>query len=159
MMLKPSLRLFLQAAKGDLLVTAFAVFLTIASFWTDDATAYLFPQILSVCMLTLCLMQLMKVAKQQAPAAQEKLSIWMRLLHGNGKFFIIIITIIGLAETLGFYVSAFLGYLAIALLGSKKSLTLKTTLLIIIIAGATCLTLYLLFTVLLKVQVPHGLIY
>ncbi len=152
-----SLSRYLQAAAGDLLVSVFAIFLIVASFWAEDVIPYLFPQILASTMLFLCVLQLIHHARH--PKDTQELSNFLCSLRDNYKAIIFIILYVALAETLGFYAAAFIGFIGVVFIGGIPPFSRRQIITISIAATGTCLVLYVLFTILLKVQVPHGIIY
>ncbi|MCY3768072.1 MAG: tripartite tricarboxylate transporter TctB family protein [Gammaproteobacteria bacterium] len=139
---------------GLVIAAAFAIL----SFWRTDPEVYLFPRIISALMLLLALVQVISFLRWSppGPAADETgrpRIPWRQLAGGLG----ISITMVLLMETLGFYTSSFLAFLAIIVLYGKRqvadprSLAIKTG-----ISAAFMVLIFTLFWKLLHVRTPTG---
>ena len=139
------------AVFGDVLLTGFAVVLTTASFAADEGAAYLFPRILSLTMLMFCLLQLIILpfgAKQAAIAWR-----W-RSLPAVG----VIVVYVAIAEWLGFYAATAVTFFAIVQIGDSVR-TKRQRVVAVIVAICATAVLYGLFSLLLQVQIPRGLLF
>ena len=136
------------AAGGDLLVFAFALVATTASFAGDDPAAFAFPRLVSTLMLVFCGVNLVRRAMEGA--AGEPALTWAlirKIAPGAAVFGVYLLV----AEDLGFYLSALLAFFAMSFLYSAHRHPGR----IGIVSGAVIGVLYLMFSVLLKVQVPR----
>ena len=143
------------AAVGDILVTVFAVVLLAASFLAKYPEAYLFPRILAVILALLCVFQLVMVARgtDTIDNITEVIGSMKNMLPIIGM----IIVYVALAEWLGFYLSAALAYFAVALVGGGSYDSRHIAKTAVVALGVT-VGLYILFSLLLQVQSPRGLL-
>ena len=132
-----------------LVAISLSILLVVASFSGGHSEAYLFPRIITSIMLVL--------------------SVLLLIQHFYGKnhpiktiniaklapFFILIIIFVLLGENLGFYLCASLMFLTICYFYYPEKRDLKKVLFFLLICAAFMMTMYFLFTFLLKVQVPR----
>ncbi len=142
--------------KATIFALTAAVIFAVACFWDADPEVYLFPRILAVIMLALCLVQLIKTIKEQAKPSQKPdggVIAWPALLPGLAVTIVFVLLI----ETIGFYVGSFLAFLCIVLIyGNRKWNDYKALLYKSVIGLLLMLTLYGLFWKLLYVRTPQG---
>lgn len=153
----PTLAVRYLAAAGDFLISILAVILIATSFSAKKyPEAYLFPRILAVVLLLLCAAQLVIVARG-SEVAEDIAAIFADLKNTLPLVGLIIVYIL-LAEWLGFYISAALAYFAVALVGGGRYDFQQITITAAIALGVTT-GLYVLFSLLLQVQSPRGLLF
>lgn len=134
-----------------LLVAGVAGFLFKISFFQDNREAYLFPAVVAAAMLCLSLISLAREAFdlcvddfQPFPFERQ----WPVILMMAGG--------VGLVETLGMYSTAFLILLLVSYWYSPQEQWYRRLLQSVAMAVGFSITMYLLFSVLLNVQVPRG---
>jgi hypothetical protein len=138
----------LGTSGGDLLVFAFALIATLASFWNEDPAAYAFPRL--VCVLMLALSSVNLVRRAMAGFSGEPAITWA-LARKIAPGIAVCIVYLLAARALGFYLSALLAFFAVSFLYSAHRRPGR----IAIVTGAVVAVLYLMFSVVLKVQVPR----
>ena len=124
-----------------------------ASYFQDNAEAYLFPSIVAGTILALSLLSLIREAFdlcvddfQAFPLVRQAPAI---LLMAIGVW---------LVEILGMYTSAFLVLLAVAYWYSPQEDDRRRLLGSVAFATGFCVFMYLLFTLMLNVQLPRGML-
>lgn len=138
----------LSASGGDVLAFAFALVATVASFAGDDPAAYAFPRLVAVLMLVFCSVNL--VRRAMAGFSGEPALTWAltrKIAPGVAVFAVYLLV----AQELGFYLAALLAFFALSFLYSAHRRPVS----IGIVTGAVIAVLYLIFSVVLKVQVPR----
>ena len=138
----------LGASSGDLLVFAFALAAAIASFGGDDPAAYAFPQLVSALMLIFCGVNLARTAMAGFAGAP---ALTVALIRKIAPGVAVLVVYLLLAQDLGFYLSALLAFFAVSFLYSAH----RRPVVIGIVTAAVIGVLYLMFSVVLKVQVPR----
>jgi len=140
-------------------VTAFislliAIFGLYASFVDTDAEVYLFPRIAAVIIAILAAMLMLKaIMNRETLYEGEPLINWGVLW----PFLLIAFVYMIALETVGFYVSSFVTYIAIVLIyGSRQMLDPKRGIFKIVVAIIFMVVLFLLFWKLLHVRTPTG---
>lgn len=138
----------LGASGGDLLAFAFALVATFASFAGDDPAAYAFPRLVAVLMLVFCGANLARRAV--AGFGGEPALTWtlIRKIAPGVAVFVVYLLV---AQDLGFYLAALLAFFALSFLYSAHRRPGRIGL----VTGAVIAVLYLVFSVVLKVQVPR----
>ena len=120
-----------------------------ASFSGSSPEAYLFPKIITSVMISLSGLLLIFYFFDNKQTVKEinlsKLFIYLLL----------IIIFLFLGETLGFYFSTTLIFFSICHFYSQEKNNLKSLIYNVIISSCFMLSIYFLFSVLLKVQVPR----
>lgn len=138
----------MSTSGGDVLAFLFALVAASASFAGDDPAAYAFPQLVSALMLIFCGANLIR--RSLAGFAGEPV-LTMRLARKIAPGGAVIVVYVLLAQDVGFYLSATVAFFALSFLyGDHRRLPS-----IGIVAGAVVAVLYLMFSVVLKVQVPR----
>lgn len=138
----------MSTSGGDVLAFLFALVAASASFAGDDPAAYAFPQLVSALMLIFCGANLIR--RSLAGFAGEPV-LTMRLAGKIAPGGAVIVVYVLLAQDVGFYLSAVLAFFALSFLyGDRRRLPS-----ICIATGAVVAVLYLMFSVVLKVQVPR----
>ena len=138
----------MSTSSGDVLAFVFALVAASASFAGDDPAAYAFPQLISALMLMFCGANLIR--RSLARFAGEPV-LTMQLAGKIAPGGAVIVVYVLFAEDIGFYLSAILAFFALSFLyGEHRRLSS-----IGIATGAVVGVLYLMFSVVLKVQVPR----
>lgn len=138
----------LGASGGDVIAFAFALVATVASFSGDDPAAYAFPRLVSALMLVFCGANLARRA--MAGFSGEPALTWT-LIQKIAPGIAVFIAYLLVARDLGFYLAALLAFFAVSFLYSAHRRPVR----IGIVTGAVIAVLYLIFSVVLKVQVPR----
>ena len=138
----------LGASGGDLLAFAFALVATLASFAGDDPAAYVFPRLVAVLMLVFCSVNL--VRRAMAGFSGEPPLTWT-LIRKIAPGIAVFVVYLLVAQDLGFYLAALLAFFALSFLYSAHRRPGS----IGMVTGAVIAVLYLVFSVVLKVQVPR----
>ncbi len=121
----------------------------------DDPRAVTFPQVIIIIMGILsALLLIQSVVLKQAETSKGAGFPFGRFLI---CFFLIILYFIFM-ESLGFYISAFLFFVAITFILGSADLTVKNAMARAIVGAVFTGILFLLFNVLLAVQTPKGLL-
>ena len=136
-----------------LLVALIAGFIFEISFFQENREVYLFPAIVSFVMLVFSLISLVREAFdlcvddfQPFPFVRQTPAI---LMMAGG---------VALVETLGMYTSAFLVLLLVSFWYSPEENGRRRLLSSLLLAGGFAAFMYLLFSVMLNVQVPRGML-
>ncbi len=135
---------------GEILVVAFALTATIASFSASNAEAYLFPRLISASTLVLCVF-LLRESFSKTPMAAN-----ITLIGRVAPSFAVIAGYATIAETVGFYLAGATAFFLIVNLYGGESRSPKQLTFRIIVTATFILAMYLIFSLLLKVQVPKG---
>lgn len=138
----------LGASGGDVLAFAFALVATVASFAGDDPAAYAFPRLVAALMLVFCGVNLTRCA--MAGFSGEPALTWA-LIRKIAPGVAVFVAYLLVAQDLGFYLAALLAFFALSFLYSAHRRPGR----IGIVTGAVIAVLYLIFSVVLKVQVPR----
>ena len=138
----------LGASGGDLLAFTFALVATWASFSGDDPAAFAFPRLVSALMLVFCSVNLVRRALEGFAGAPALTWTLMRKIAPGVAVFAVYLLV---AQDLGFYLSALLAFFAVSFLYSAHRHPGR----IVIVSGAVIGVLFLMFSVVLKVQVPR----
>lgn len=156
----PRLRSLISATAamaGDITVLLFALLTTWASFAVDEPDAYAFPQLLSLLLLLFAVINVTRVARA-APKSSPPLTVavLIKIAPAVG----VVVAYLAVAETLGFYFSAFISFALLSFLYGGdvgKDISDKSRVRNAIIAATVFIaTLYALFSLLLSVQLPRG---
>jgi Tripartite tricarboxylate transporter TctB family len=124
-----------------------------AALGSDTPKAYFFPQMLALTMVAMgaamLVMDLRSSGKLQAiwPATP-----WYKIWPGM----LVLIVFMAIAERVGFYVSSWLAFTSIGILYAPARDRLATAKHCALIAVVFLAVLYLIFWMLLRVQLPHG---
>ena len=138
----------LGASGGDVLAFAFALVAPVASFAGDDPAAYAFPRLVAALMLVFCGVNLARCAI--AGFSGEPALTWA-LIRKIAPGVAVFLAYLLVAQDLGFYLAALLAFFALSFLYSAHRRPGR----IGIVTGAVIAVLYLIFSVVLKVQVPR----
>jgi hypothetical protein len=124
-----------------------------AALGSDTPKAYFFPQMLALTMVAMgtamLAMDFRSSGKRQAawPATQ-----WYKIWPGM----LVLVVFMAIAEQVGFYVSSWLAFTSIGVLYAPTGDRLATAKRCVPIAIVFLAVLYLIFWMLLRVQLPHG---
>ena len=145
--------------KKDLIVSlvflAGIVSLYLSLGFMDDPRAANFPKVIIIIMGILSALMLLQTVFLKQPTSSKGAGFpFGRFLI---TFFMIIIYFF-LMEGIGFYLSAFLFFIAVTFILGSKDLNFRTGSFRVVIAFAFTGILFLLFKVLLVVQTPKGLL-
>ena len=139
----------LGTAGGDFLVFALALAATLASFVdVDDAAAYTFPRLVSVLMLAFSSVNLLRRATSGFSGEPALTGALVRQIAPGVA---VVVTYLLIARILGFYLSAIIAFFALSFLYSAHRRAGR----IAIVTGTVVAVLYLMFSVVLRVQVPR----
>ncbi len=128
-----------------------SIFLYYSLGWIDDERATSFPRVVIIIMGILSLLLLVQTLAAQK-IQKGKPFPWKSF----AGMFVLIAVYFFFMEKIGFYVSAFLFFIATALIFDTTDLQLKRVLSrAAVSAGFTCV-IYCLFKLMLKVQTPTG---
>lgn len=122
----------------------------------DYADAYIFPNLIAWIMLGLALVMIVALIAQPSAAVDESGGSieWARLM----PVLVILPVYVLVAESLGFIVSALLAFFAIGRVYALDKPGENTTLRYLMISVCFIAVLYLIFVILLQVQMPSGLL-
>ena len=142
---------------GDLIVVALAAAAALASFAGADDSAYLFPRLISAAWLGLCVLHLILRLADAARVQSPDYSALRRAAPGAA----IIAVYAALAEAAGFYLAAFCAFLTLATVYDKREgkAGWRRAVARILVAGAIILALRAVFSELLRVQTPRGVLF
>lgn len=139
---------------GDILMAAVAAIAAAASFAGADDSAYLFPRLISAAWLGLCVLLFFLRLTGAAKPENPDFAALRRAAPGAG----VIVAYAALAEAAGFYLSAFFAFLALATIydrqGGKRRMIAR-----IVVACVIILALRAVFSELLRVQTPRGILF
>lgn len=139
------------------LIAAACILLGALLYWaalgSDTPKAYIFPQALALAMAALGVAMLVTELRSAGKAEPAVRAIpWARLWPGM----LVLVVYMALAERIGFYVSAWLAFVSIAILYAPAVDRLATAKRSVPISIAFLAVLYLVFWTLLRVQLPSG---
>ena len=138
----------LGATGGDLFAFAFALVATIASFAGEDPAAYAFPRLLAVLMLVFSGANLVRCAIARFSGESVlTFELARKIAPGVAVFAAYLLV----ARDLGFYLAALLAFFAVSFLYSAHRHPGRIAIVTVAVIGV----IYLMFSVLLKVQVPR----
>jgi hypothetical protein len=124
-----------------------------AALGSDTPKAYFFPQMLALAMVAMgaamLVMDFRSGGKRQAAWSATQ---WYRIWPG---MFVLVVYMV-IAERVGFYVSSWLAFTSIGVLYAPARNRLATAKRCVPIAIGFLAVLYLVFWMLLRVQLPHG---
>lgn len=164
---------------GDWGLLVFAASLVVVSFGVKDSVPYLFPQIIAVTMLLLCVLHIAGIISRglggsggsgNSGGIAGGLSAvlpfaslnWQTVARPLPAFLVIFIYAL-IAERLGFYITAGLAFCTIVLVGGGGGGTNKVSRRNVAVAAGLAvvavLVLYGLFSLLLRVQTPKGILF
>ena len=124
-----------------------------AALGSDNPTAYFFPQMLALTMAVLgATMLIMEFRGSGMPQAAWSAIQWYRIWPGM----FVLVVYMAVAETVGFYVSSWLAFTSIGILYAPVGDRRPTAKRCVPIALVFLAVLYLIFWMLLRVQLPHG---
>jgi len=141
-----------------LAILLLAVIVTWLSYTREPAGAFLFPRLISAVMLLLAIWNVVRAALGLARVGSgisrhEMLTV----LPGVA---VMLVYVLFAAKALGFYTASFIGFVALYALYDPAPHTRPASWLRRIgIAAAFMLVIYALFTLLLKVQTPRGVLF
>lgn len=92
------------------------------------------------------------VKKNSGSGMKAQISIYELLLM------VVLVASVALITKLGFYATAFIAVLIISMLTSKEKLTVKSMLTTVTYSVVVCVATYFIFSVLLKMNVPTGIL-
>lgn len=123
----------------------------------EEPRATIFPRVVIVAIgaLSLVLLGQALLAKKSATTVNKQKYPWGRFL----LLFSLIAVYFAVMETLGFYVSAFLFYMAVCLIFGRSEFTPRHGLVWTASAAGLVAVLFVLFRVILEVQTPKGLMF
>ena len=144
--------------KKDMITALFclagSIFLYYSLGWIDGERARSFPRVIIIIMGILSILLLVQTLAAQK-IQKGKPFPWKSF----AGMFVLIVSYFFFMEKIGFYVSAFLFFIAAALIFDKTDFQLKRVLSrIAVSAGFTCV-IYFLFKLVLNVQTPTGLLF
>jgi len=132
---------------------AFGGLLYWAALGSDTPKAYFFPQMLALMMAALgAAMLAMDFRSSGKPQAAWPATQWYKIWPGM----LILAVFMAIAEQVGFYVSSWLAFTSIGVLYAPAGDRLATAKRCVPISIAFLAVLYLVFWMLLRVQLPHG---
>ena len=124
-----------------------------AALGSDMPQAYLFPQMLALAMVALGVAMVIGAFAKNAAAPTPWAHIpWVKILPGM----VVLAAFLSILQTVGFYVSSWLAFSTIGVLyapAGKRAATVKR---VIPVSIAFLGVLYLVFWMLLQVQLPRG---
>lgn len=140
-----------------LVCLAGALFLYYSLNWIDDERAQAFPRVVIIIIGVLSLLLLLQTLalKQVRQASAGNPFPWVRFLI----MFVLIVVYFAIMERVGFYLSAFLFFVAVTSLFGKSLKNAAKACARVVLPMVFTSVLYLLFNVLLKVQTPKGLLF
>jgi len=121
----------------------------------DEPRAVTFPKTIIIIMIILSALLLLqgfivKSAEKKGPGYP-----WLRFLI----LFSLIVAYFAVSESLGFYISAFLFFIAVTYILGKSDLSLKKAGLRALSSAIFTAVLFVLFSVMLEVQTPRGVLF
>ena len=147
---------FSRAFFGDACVVALAVIAAVAAWMADEPEAYLFPRLVTSLLAVFATVSLVRnlTGAGQGTVAGINPDILRKIAPGV----LIMVVYVALADVVGFYVSAAIAYgclsFACAAQRSRRQLMVSAG-----VAVLVAVTLYLMFSVMLKVQAPRGFLF
>ena len=131
-----------------------AIVLCIAGFSGSNQEAFLFPNVVSVIMVIIAAFAVFNSRNSQQISKANPVP-WLLILPA----LVIFIAYLALAETVGFFVCSFVAFIALVSIYMPERLTLKRFIRILITGLIFMGGLYCLFSLLLKVQLPRGILF
>ena len=119
-----------------------------------DSEAYLFPRIIALVIGALGLAITAGSVLQRAPQLPDASAAWLKILPVLAVFLAYSWTM----EALGFYVSAFAAFLVIVWIYAPEPFSARVAAVRVAISAAFIAAIYALFSVLLNVQTPRGIL-
>lgn len=119
-----------------------------------DSEAYLFPRIIALAIGALGLAITATSVLQRAPELPGASAAWLKTL----PVFAVFLAYRWTMETLGFYVSAFAAFLVIVWIYAPEPFSARAAAVRVAISAAFILAIYALFSLLLNVQAPRGIL-
>ena len=144
---------FFATAGGDVAVGLFSLLAVWASFTADEPEAYAFPRLLSLLMAAFAAVNLVRLLVAPAAAPPLTAALLKKIAPAVG----VIAAYLAAAESLGFYLSAFLTFALLSFLYDGKENGRENMRAAMFAAAAFVAVLYLLFSLILGVQLPRGL--
>ena len=124
-----------------------------AALGSDTPRAYFFPQMLALTMAAMGLALLVVELRGAGSGEVAWIAVpWPRVLPGM----VVLIVYMAIAQVVGFYVSSWLTFTAIAVLYAPYATRKATIKRCVPISIAFLAVLYVVFWTLLRVQLPHG---
>ena len=123
-----------------------------AALGSDMPQAYLFPQMLALAMIALGIAMAISAFAKSAPPAPWAHIPWFRILPGMA----VLAVFLGILQTVGFYVSSWLAFSTIGILYARPGERIATAKRVVPVSIAFLAVLYLVFWMLLQVQLPRG---
>lgn len=139
----------------EILILAVAAGLVYASFMVDEPRAYLFPQVIALAMFALAAIGLGSCALLGSSVVHDSFGLaeMKKILTG----FVFIILYVWFADSVGFYLSGVLIFLALVLAYDQRVNSLRQAALRGVYAIGFMAVIYVLFNQLLSVQAPRGI--
>ena len=131
-----------------------ALILCIAGFTASNQEAFLFPKVVSVIMVIIAAFAVFNSRNAQQKSKANPVP-WLLILPALTIF----VVYLALAETVGFYVCSLIAFLALVCIYTPERLTLNRFIRILITGLLFMGGLYCLFSLLLKVQLPRGILF
>ena len=120
---------------------------------SDMPQAYLFPQMLALGMVVLGIAMMVAAFSKGAPSPAPWADIpWARILPGM----VVLVAFLSILQTVGFYVSSWLAFSSIGVLYAPVGKRVATVKRVVPASIAFLAVLYLVFWMLLQVQLPRG---
>lgn len=135
---------------------ALAVALYALAVYPENQEAYLFPQLVTVvmCVIGVCLLVTGWRKRAQQPESGPTVE-WRKL---TPILIVLLLFILG-AEAVGFYASSFLMFAAIGVLYSPKTTSIVAAKRCLPVSVGFIAVLYAVFAILLRVQMPAGVLF
>ncbi len=121
----------------------------------DEPRAVTFPKTIIIIMMILSALLVLQGFFVKSEAEKGPKYPWLRFL----VLFGLIVVYFMVSESLGFYTSAFLFFIAVTYILGKSDLTLKKAGLRAMSSAIFTAVLFVLFSVLLEVQTPRGVLF
>jgi putative tricarboxylic transport membrane protein len=131
--------------------------LYICTLWAEEPRSMIFPKVILMIMAVLSALLLLQSLLMKKPAglANTKSFPFSRAL----LCFLLIVIYLFCMESVGFYLSSFLFYIAVTFILGRRELDIRKGLSRIGISALFTVILYILFNRLLVVQTPKGLLF
>lgn len=140
------------------LILLLALTVTWLSYTREPADAFLFPRLISSVMVLLAIWNFIRAATGLARVG-DGLSGKTLLNLAPGVAVMLLLVYFG-AKTLGFYAASFLAFVCVySLYDPASHMALKSWLRRLLVTAVFMAVIYALFTLLLKVQTPRGLLF
>jgi len=146
--------------KKDLIVAAICILGSMALYLAlgtiDSERARTFPRVIIILMAVLSaflLIQDLTLSRRKGQKAEGL--AWSRFL----PVFVMIVAYIALMERIGFYLSAFLFFVAVIVVLGRSSLTPARMAMGLGVSAAFVAVVFVLFSVFLEVQTPRGILF